>query len=67
MRCAMEAVALFALLASLGGCGGEPRDVRNEMQALRKDLRGNVAPLPEPPTRPVVAPVQVERDPFGRD
>ena len=67
MRQAMKSGVLLVLLAMLGGCGGDPRDVRSEMQALRKDLRGNVAPLPQSPIRLEAAPLQIERDPFGRD
>ena len=67
MKRAARTLALLATLGALGGCGREASDVRSEMQALKQGLSGRVDPLPQPPARPEVTPMQVERDPFGRD
>jgi type IV pilus assembly protein PilP len=62
----MKRALVLASVLALAGCGGEEfGDLKKELQALTKDLRGRVEPLPQvKPYEPVPYKGEGEVDPF---
>jgi len=65
----MKKLLLLALVALLAGCGNDQHsDLRQELKALTKGLRGHVKPLPQvQPYQPVSYEDQDLVDPFRPD
>jgi type IV pilus assembly protein PilP len=63
---ALSLTAAAALAASVAGCGGEEhRELQAELNALTKDVRGRVDPLPQVrPYEPVPYTAEAQIDPF---
>jgi type IV pilus assembly protein PilP len=66
MRAGQLVAAVAAACALLAGCGGEQHgDLKQELSALTKDVRGRVDPLPQVrPYEPVPYTAEGQIDPF---